>query len=477
MKRRITELGALIALCVSPLFACQEDTSLKVHEPAPIDSTTSAIIGGLPANSVALNAVGMLGMQVNYDGYTYFSPFCSGTLVGERTVLTAKHCTEAARSADGKYTTAYFALGPDAMHPVKLVEIVDTESAPGDLGGFVGYGRDVGTVHLAEKIPASFARPMKTAALTPAMVDTNFAILGYGDQDNSGTYGTRRVGTVKLRALSGQVFALIFGSFEAFRDWYLGLGYYGGIVTTFASDAGRPRPIDADVPDGGAIAVDAYDWLTEYLLSLYNETVLLEGYEAYVGNAPGNAQPCFGDSGGPLLRMVNGELTIYGVTSGGINSSTLICDFGGVYATFGPAVAAFLKTSLAWQDPCEGLSRLGVCKRSASQRCTYPGEGKRRVVVTDCSLLGQTCVIASDGQALCAYPGEDPLAGLPGTGGVVATGGSRPPSTVTVTSTATATATGVAKAPAAISSYAEARAYVDTLVAQAQKAYRPAFLR
>jgi len=252
---------------------------------------------------------------------------------------------------------------------------------------------------------------------------------------------------------------------------------------------------DADPSDAGQ-SVDVYDWLTEYLLSIYNETVLLDGYEVYVGNAPGNAQPCYGDSGGPLLRMVNGDLTIYGVTSGGLSSSTMLCDFGGVYASFGPEVASFLKTSPAWKDPCENVSRLGACKKSSSNRCTYPGEGKRRVVVTDCSLLGQNCVVASDGQALCAYPGEDPLptGGVPGTGGYYgtggnygtvdagiggakATGGSNTMVTRTSTTTSTSTATGTTLAPAGITSYSEAKAYLDTLISQARKSYRPAFIR
>jgi hypothetical protein len=475
MRQHHYRTWLLASVCATSLLGCDEP---PVATPAPAatetDTDDHAIIGGLPANSVNLNAVGVLGFKYSYgSGYSAFSPFCSGTLIGEQTVLTAKHCSEAARQADGKYTIAMFGIGPDGNNPQRLVEIVDTERAPGDYGGFVGFGRDVGTVHLAEKIASTEIKPMKTAALTDAMVGTSFAVLGYGVQDNSSTYGTRRVGTVRLGGLHGKIFEMMFGSFEAFKSWFLGNGYYTAKALPVSGTFVSPPP------DGGAIAVDAgpidalppvtvdsgtppdaYDWMDEYLHQIYDSTILLDGYEAYVGNAPGNAQPCFGDSGGPLLRLVNGELTIYGVTSGGISSPSLMCDYGAIYATFGPDVASFLNTSVTWQDPCAGVSRLGICEQDQSVRCTYPVEGKRRQVVVECALLGQICMIASDGEALCSYVGEDPLPPPPITrdGGVIIAvdAGTRPRPELTLDAV---------------------KATVDSLVQQANSFFLPAFAR
>ena len=473
MRQHHLETWLLASVCATSLLGCDE-RPITTPDPAAADSDSHAIIGGLSANSANLNAVGVLGFQYSYGGgYSYFSPFCSGTLIGEQTVLPAKHCAEIAAQSDGKYNIAMFGIGPDGNNPQRLVEIVDTERAPGDDGGFVGFGRDVGTVHLGEKIPAKEIKPMKTAALTDAMVGTSFAVLGYGVQDNSYTYGTRRVGTVKLGGLHGKIFELMFGSFEAFKNWYLGNGYYttqplpvsvapapqrpdGGVVVVDAS------PIDTlpSITPDTAVPADADDWLDAYLREIYDTSVLLDGYEAYVGNAPGNAQPCFGDSGGPLLRMVNGELTIYGVTSGGISSPNLMCDYGAVYATFGPDVASFLKTSVAWKDPCAGVSRLGICKKDQSVRCTYPLEGKRRQVVVECALLGQICMVASDGEALCAYVGEDPLPPPPITpdGGLIISldAGAKSSPGMTLDTLKTT---------------------VDGLVQQAQSYFRPAFAR
>lgn len=63
---------------------------------------------------------------------------------------------------------------------------------------------------------------------------------------------------------------------------------------------------------------------------------LLDGYEAQLGGAPGDAQACHGDSGGPLLRNVDGQLVVYGVVSSGVSGVKEVCQNAGtVYATFG----------------------------------------------------------------------------------------------------------------------------------------------
>ena len=94
--------------------------------------------------------------------------------------------------------------------------------------------------------------------------------------------------------------------------------------------------------------------------------------------------------------------------SGGIYSRDLVCDFGAVYASFGPETVAFLEAARNWVDPCGGVTAKGSCDGDNATRCTTLAEGKRRLTVTDCSLFGQTCAVASDGTATCADPGETP---------------------------------------------------------------------
>jgi len=79
-------------------------------------------------------------------------------------------------------------------------------------------------------------------------------------------------------------------------------------------------------------------------------------------------------------------------------------------------------------------------------------------VVVECALLGQICMVASDGEALCAYVGEDPLPKPPITpdGGGIITVDAGTKSGLTL---------------------AASKATVDGLVQQAQSFFRPAFAR
>ena len=130
-----------------------------------------------------------------------------------------------------------------------------------------------------------------------------------------------------------------------------------------------------------------------------------DAHEAVIGGAKGDAQACYGDSGSPVIRAdSNGNLVAYGVISGGIGSSQLICDYGGVDAVFGPDVLTFLQTAKQWVDPCKGLSVAGKCNGKVAQRCTSPLEGPRRLVKFNCGSLGQVCAIQPDGTAGCSDP-------------------------------------------------------------------------
>jgi secreted trypsin-like serine protease len=123
------------------------------------------------------------------------------------------------------------------------------------------------------------------------------------------------------------------------------------------------------------------------------------------GGTEGDAQACYGDSGSPIVKAdKQGKLVAYGVVSGGVGSSTLVCDFGGVDAIFGPEVMTFLQEAQAWVDPCSGMSTSGVCKGRKAQRCTNPNEGPRRPIEFDCSLIGQVCATQRDGSAGCSDP-------------------------------------------------------------------------
>ena len=125
------------------------------------------------------------------------------------------------------------------------------------------------------------------------------------------------------------------------------------------------------------------------------------------GGSPGDAQPCFGDSGSPLVRF-NAKTARYeawGVVSGGVGTAASVCDLGTVYATFGLEVLAYVKSSAKWTDPCKDLSNVGACVGNVATRCTSLGEGNRRLSSLDCDLLGLQCQ-ATPSSLSC---GETPL--------------------------------------------------------------------
>src|SRR3954470_19865194 len=125
---RVFRVLAAVAL----LTACAQ-------QPAD-EGSIDDIIGGVDGSAKALNAVGTLGVKDSAGNYQFF---CSASLIGPSTVLTAKHCTIV---LDGvlagmklvNLIPIYFALGPDAKHPLKVVEAIAADYSHLDQGGFVG---------------------------------------------------------------------------------------------------------------------------------------------------------------------------------------------------------------------------------------------------------------------------------------------------------------------------------------------------
>jgi len=426
---RAFALASAGALAISACSAADE----SAREARQIDEP---LIAGVPANGAKLNAIGSIGYAYTESGKTYYQPYCSGSLIGKQTVLTAKHCLQFFLSDYAAGLKTVFAIGPDAFAPVKLWEAVAVEGAPGDEGGFAGHGRDVGVLYLGEKVTDQ--TPLQIGSLKAQDLGKKFIEIGYGTRDNTGAYGTRRTGNATLRATSGRILEIIFGTFERFKAWYdqgdpdakalfvtgpvapaaflpiarslyaklgpnTGEGGAGGAADEAggASSGGSAgEGGETNTPSAGAGGED-----DAYLRYLYENIVLNEGYEAMFGGTPGDAQACYGDSGSPIIRAdTKGNLVAYGVVSAGIGSNQLICDYGGVDAVFGPDVKTFLSAAQKWVDPCKGVSVEGKCSGNTAQRCTSPLEGPRRLVKFNCGSLGQVCAIQPDGTAGCSDP-------------------------------------------------------------------------
>jgi hypothetical protein len=371
---------------------------LQAHELEPDTSVslkTAAVIGGFEADSPKLNAVGSISrlkkpvavsIDENDAGVFEAEPTltmsCSGALLNDRTVLTAKHCTGEFAAAARSDETLVFALGPDALHPTAYATVIDLEEAPGGTQGFARNGHDVAVLHLLE--PLEGARVVKLGALDNTQLGQEFAGIGFGQSDNRDTGKNRRIGGLKLRALEGRTYELLLGSFEAF----------------FLELRGFAVPPECVAPTPEAAATEVCKLVAADRVT-FDSTTLEQAGEMLL-SSEGGSQPCFGDSGGPLLRANEaGELVAYGVVSGGVSSAALRCDHGAVYARFTPEVMSFLEQSLLWQDPCRDLPAAGQCAGETARRCSTLAEGKRRVVEMNCATVGLRCNEDPDAGVSC----------------------------------------------------------------------------
>jgi hypothetical protein len=318
-----------------PLLRCAAVAGLAAAgcgaAPDPGESAAAVseeIIGGVDGRGAALDMIGSLGIKDSAEslgrarrGRAAFRPFCTASLIGPSTVLTAKHCVKAAREHMEEGLEVDFTVGANASRPKSFFVVVDLGEAPVDEGGFLDMGSDVGIARLADAPPG--LAPLVIAQLGEEDVGERFAKVGFGLQDARGTYGSRKVGTETLRALSGNVFDFDFGGYEPFIAW---------------------ADVHAEAFGGRAARTD--DEWRRFLSDFYRHGDILPGYGAIVGDAPGDSQSCNGDSGGPLVRRIGGHLEVYGVESAGLHSHGL-CDHGGIDAIFGPTTYRFLEEALA----------------------------------------------------------------------------------------------------------------------------------
>jgi hypothetical protein len=313
--------------------------------------------------------------------------FCSSTLIGAETVVTAKHCAVLLPDAQFSGLGVAWAAGPDARAPDDLIPIAAVETAPGDVGGFVAMGRDVALLHLDRptSIPPATPRPFTDALIGTAMVSA-----GYGVHGASGASDEhRRIGRETVAGTEGRALELILGSFESFVEW------------SFTGQVSDEDFLVNFPPDDPTIAL---------LRDQFDALLLFDQHEAVTGLAPSDTQSCFGDSGGPLARFTRaGGWQTYGVVSGGLSSLRSVCDFGTVFSTFGPETFAFIEDSLDWVDPCGDVSASGSCEGNVAVTCETNFIGNiRRRVEADCSAEGLACVSSDAGTGCGTVPPPEP---------------------------------------------------------------------
>lgn len=295
------------SLCASALGSIVAIAACSAGGEEAAEKATDAIIGGVDATSADWNAVGAMG-RVNAAGAS--RSFCTGTLIAPNVVLTAKHCAMESASDPESPThtetgTVYFLIGPNSRQPLRKIKATAVTPSSIFRGGFTGLGSDVALYTLSESITDIV--PLKVAITPPKTTDEGlgFVAIGYGVQDAAGRSGTRKTGRVTLRAVSGPPAHI---AFDAVDDYVASV------------DAITPGPMTEEQKTA---AIAGYD------------RPLLLDYETFLGAATQDVQVCNGDSGGPLLREVNGKLVVFGVASTTMSKNGFLCSNGGVYAVFG----------------------------------------------------------------------------------------------------------------------------------------------
>jgi hypothetical protein len=214
--------GSNLALALS-LFASACSSSPTVDS-NKLATAEQEVIGGFGSGGKAFEAVGTLGIE--WDGEYYM--MCTATLIGPKTVLTAKHCTV---FLDDGWTPAElvgqplmleyklsFAVG-NGNRPDRKYEVVWTSASQINEGGVLGLGNDVAVAHLKEAVTDMAPLEYTTSPLSNDLLGTKGIVAGYGVQNNeqsaSGVLdGSRKVGYTTMTAYEGRFYELALGSYE-----------------------------------------------------------------------------------------------------------------------------------------------------------------------------------------------------------------------------------------------------------------------
>jgi secreted trypsin-like serine protease len=216
-----------------------------------VDESESSIVGGTATTKYA--AVGAL--------LERGEPFCTGTVIAPRVVLTAAHCLVGVSAAN-----VTFAIGPNAYAPTSELRVASVKPHPAYDDSDEDSQHDVGIVVLAEDAGVT-PIPHNTTKLGASWIGKSATFVGYGV-----TNGKTGAGIGKKRSVTMPLTEVHATDFV----------YEKRGANTCSGDSGGPAL--AKNADGDTVVIGVTSWGDEDCTEFGVDT-RVDAYRTFIGQA------------------------------------------------------------------------------------------------------------------------------------------------------------------------------------------------